>query len=281
MTDITDSAQVTRAFRKARPQVVFHTAAYKHIPVIEEQPSAAFHVNVRGTMNLSRAAAEYEVERFVFVSTNKAAELDSAYGATKRIGELLVVALAKDSKTVFTAARLHNVMGSRGSVVPLFLRQIEQGGPVLLTHADISRYFMSPPEAVRLLVQAGATAASGQVCVLDLGEEVRIGDLAEKLIRLRGYQPGRDIQVLYTGLRPGEQVHETPLHERGTFHPTAHPKVFVAAGGEDSSASEIIGRIETLQRELPDSRDDLVARLHALARIDLRDVQPARAQSET
>jgi FlaA1/EpsC-like NDP-sugar epimerase len=110
---------------------------------------------------------------------------------------------------------------------------------------------------------------------------VRIGDLAEKLIRLRGYQPGRDIQVLYTGLRPGEQVHETPLHERGTFHPTAHPKVFVAAGGEDSSASEIIGRIETLQRELPDSRDDLVARLHALARIDLRDVQPARAQSET
>jgi FlaA1/EpsC-like NDP-sugar epimerase len=281
MTDITDAAQVDRVFRKARPDVVFHTAAYKHIPVIEEQPAAAFHVNVRGTLNLCRAAAEFGVKRFIFVSTNKAADLDSAYGATKRIGELLVGSLAGQSITTFTAVRLHNVMGSRGSVVPLFLRQIEQGGPVLLTHADISRYFMSPPETVRLLIQAGATAESGQVCVVDLGEEVKIGDLAEKLIRLRGYQPGRDIQVLYTGLRPGEQVRETPLHERGTFLPTAHPKVFLATGGIPCSAEEIMGRIEALQLDLPEGRDELVARLHALARIDLRDTQPVHAQTET
>lgn len=275
ITNIADRTQVERVFRAAQPQVVFHTAAYKHIPVIEDQPEGALHVNVAGTMNLCRAAGEMGTEKFLFVSTNKAAELDSVYGATKRIGELLAVALGRGGATCFSVVRLHNVMGSRGSVVPLFLRQIERGGPVLLTHAEATRYFMSPPEAVRLLIQAAAFARSGQIFVLDLGEEVRIADLAEKLIRLRGYQPGKDMQIVYTGLRPGEQLREEPLERRGRFLPTDHPKVFLTEDAPACSADEIIGRIEALQRDLPEGRDELVARLHALARIDRRDVQPA------
>src|SRR3990170_4906273 len=280
VTNIVDRGQVERTFRAARPDIVFHTAAYKHIPVIEDHPEAAFHVNVVGTMNLCRAAEDVKAEQFIFVSTNKAAELDSVYGATKRIGELLAVALARQSATCFVAVRLHNVMGSRGSVVPLFLRQIERGGPVLLTHAEATRYFMSPPEAVRLLVQAAAFARPSQIFVLDLGEEVKIADLAEKLIRLRGYQPGKDIQIVYTGLRPGEQLSEEPLERRGRFLPTEHAKIFLAGDGPACSAQEIIGRIEALQQDVPERRDELVARLHALARIDLRDVQPAPIASD-
>lgn len=280
IVDIVDRARVERTFRAARPQVVFHTAAYKHIPVIEEHPEAAFHVNVVGTMNVCLAAGAVGAERVAFVSTNKAAELDSVYGATKRIGELLVIALARQSRTRFCAVRLHNVMGSRGSVLPLFLRQIERGGPVQLTHAEATRYFMSSPEAVRLLIQAVALSGQGEICVLDLGEEVKIGDLAEKLIRLRGYQPGKDIQIVYTGLRPGEALREEPLERRGRFLPTEHAQVFVDEGTPDCSAQEIVERIEALQRELPESRDELVAHLHALARIDLRDVQPATSFSD-
>ena len=280
MTNIVDPAQVSRTLRAARPNLVFHTAAYKHIPVVEDQPEAAFQVNVVGTMNICRAADEAGVERLLFVSTNKAADLDSVYGATKRIGELLVVALGRQKEARFAAVRLHNVMGSRGSVVPLFLRQIERGGPVLLTHAQISRYFMSPPEAVRLLIQAAAFAGRGQIFVLDLGEEVRIADLAEKLIRLRGYQPEKDIQIVYTGLRPGERLSEEPLERRGRFLATDHPKIFLVEDAPACSADEIIGRIEALQRDLPEDRDELVARLHALARIDLRDVQPASTISD-
>lgn len=280
VTDIVDRSRVERTFRAARPQVVFHTAAYKHIPVIEEHPEAAFHVNVVGSMNVCLAADTAGAERVVFVSTNKAAELDCIYGATKRIGELLVVALARQSATRFCAVRLHNVMGSRGSVVPLFLRQIERGGPVLLTHAEAMRYFMSPPEAVRLLVQAAALAGQGQVYVLDLGEEVKIADLAEKLIRLRGYQPGKGIQIVYTGLRPGEQLREEPLERRGRFLPTDHPQIFLAQGTPGCSAEELTGRIEALLGELPESRDELAIHLHALARIDLRDFQPTPAISD-
>ena len=280
ITNIADRRQVERVFRTVRPQVIFHTAAYKHIPVIEDHPEAAFYVNVVGAMNLCLAADAEGAEKLVFVSTNKAADLDSVYGATKRIGELLAVALGRRSRTCFSAVRLHNVMGSRGSVVPLFLRQIERGGPVLLTHADATRYFMSPPEAVRLLTQAAAFAQPGQIFVLDLGEEVRIADLAEKLIRLRGYEPGKDIQIVYTELRPGEQVREEPLDRRGRFLSTDHPKIFLVEDGPVCSFEEIVDRIEALEREMPESRDELVARLHALARIDLRDVQPAPTFSE-
>ena len=240
MTNIVDRAQVDRTFRSARPHVIFHTAAYKHIPVIEEHPEAAFHVNVAGTMNLCRAAADVDTERLIFVSSNKAADLDSVYGATKRIGELLAASMSQEHSTRFTA----------------------------------------PPEAVKLLIQAGAQANDASTLVLDLGEEVRIADLAEKLIRLRGYQPGKDIEIVYTGLRPGEQVIEEPLEKRGRFLTTGHPKIYQVEGTPTCSADEIIGRIEELQRNMPESRDELATRLHALARIDLRDVQPAPATSD-
>ncbi len=280
VTDIADRQRLERAFRAAKPQIVFHTAAYKHIPVIEEHPEAAFYVNVVGTMNVCLAADAVDAERVVFISSNKAAELDSVYGATKRIGELVVTALGRQSRTQFCAVRLHNVMGSRGSVVPLFLRQIERGGPVQLTHADVTRHFMSPPEVVRLLIQATAISGQGQVLVVDLGEEVRIADLAEKLIRLRGYQPGKDIQIVYTGLRPGEQLREEPLERRGAIQPTEHPQVFFVQGPPPVSAAELVERIEALQGKMPESRDELVALLHALARIDKRDVQPAQTFSD-
>jgi FlaA1/EpsC-like NDP-sugar epimerase len=279
ITDIVDRTRLERAIRAAKPQVVFHTAAYKNIPVMEEHPEAAFYVNVVGSMNICLAAKATGAERVVFLSTNKAAELDSVYGATKRIGELLVASLAREGNTRFCAVRLHNVMGSRGSVLPLFLRQIERGGPVQLSHADATRFFMSPPDAVRLLVQAAALAEQGEVLVLDLGEEVRIADLAEKLIRLRGYQPGKDIQIKYTGLRPGELLREDPLEQRGSFQPTSHPQIFKAGATEPLSSSELVERIEALCAGPPSSRDELVAHLHALARIDLRDV-PARAAPE-
>jgi FlaA1/EpsC-like NDP-sugar epimerase len=281
ITDIVDRARLERTFRAAKPQVVFHTAAYKNIPVMEGHPEAAFHVNVVGTMNICLAADAVGAERLVFVSTNKAAELDSVYGATKRIGELLVVALGRESATKFCAVRLHNVMGSRGSVVPLFLRQIERGGPVQLSHADATRHFMSPPESIRLLIQAAALSQQGQVLVLDLGEEVKIADLAEKLIRLRGYQPGKDIKIVYTGLRPGEQVREDPLERRGQLGRTEHPQVFVAEQSVPISSGEIVSRIESLRNQPPEGRDELAAHLHALARIDLRDVQPAPLLSDT
>jgi len=280
ITNIVDRDQVERTFRSARPDVIFHTAAYKHIPVIEAHPEAAFHVNVVGTMNLCRAADAAGADQFVFISSNKAAELDSIYGATKRIGELVTMALAGRSKTRFNAVRLHNVMGSRGSVVPLFLRQIERGGPVLLTDARAMRYFMSPPQAVRLLIQAAAFRSDDALFVMDLGEEVKIGDLAEKLIRLRGYQPGKEIEIVYTGLRPGEQLGEEPLQRRGKFLATEHPKIFRAPETPVPDADEIMGKIEELQRDLPEDRDDLAARLHALARIDQRDVHQAPTFSD-
>ncbi len=275
VTDISDRTQVARVMRAARPHLIFHTAAYKHIPVIEAHPEGAFHVNVVGTMNLCLEAEAVEAERFVFVSTNMAAKLDNIYGATKRIGELLAAALSRRSKTCFSAVRLHNVMGSRGSVVPIFLRQIERGGPVMLTDAEISRHFLSPPEAVRLFLQASAFAQPGQIFVLDMGEEVKIADLAEKLIRLRGFQPGKDIEIVFTGLRPGEQLKEEPLESRVRLLPTNHPKVFLAEDASSCSAEEIVDRVESLQRDLPESRDELAARLHALARIDKRNGQPA------
>jgi len=280
ITDIVDRARLDRTFRAAKPQVVFHTAAYKNIPVLEEHPEAAFHVNVVGTMNICLAADAIGAERVVFVSTNKAAELDSVYGATKRIGELLVVALGRESATKFCAVRLHNVMGSRGSVVPLFLRQIERGGPVQLSHADATRHFMSPPESIRLLIQAAALSQQGQVLVLDLGEEVKIADLAEKLIRLRGYQPGKDIKIVYSGLRPGEQIQEDPLERRGHFGKTEHPQVFISGQNVAIASSEIIERVGALRERPPESRDELVAHLHALARIDLRDVNPASVAAD-
>jgi FlaA1/EpsC-like NDP-sugar epimerase len=277
LCDVADRAQVDAVMRQTRPDVVFHAAAYKHIPVMEEHPDAALRANVLGTLNVCLAAADAGARKVVFVSTDKAVNPDNVYGATKRIGELLVTSVGDGSATTFAAVRFGNVMGSRGSVVPLFLRQIDRGGPVLLTDREATRYFMSVEEAASLVIQAATFAEQGQIFILDMGEEVRIADLAEKMIRLRGMEPGRDIQVVYTGLRAGEKLHEELAAPSEKLLPTHHPKIFRMQGRPTVGREELIEKIEQLVARPPRTRDELAARIHALARLDLRDQSEAAA----
>jgi len=275
LCDIADRAQVDEAFRQARPDIVFHAAAYKHIPVMEDHPDAAFRTNVLGTLNVCLAASDHGASKMVFVSTDKAVNPDNVYGATKRIGELLVSAIGRESKTTFAAVRFGNVMGSRGSVVPLFLRQIERGGPVLLTDPETTRYFMSADEAASLVIQAASFADQGQIFILDMGEKVRIADLAEKMIRLKGHEPGRDIQIVYTGMRPGEKLHEELVGMSEKLLNTHHSKIFLTQGRPTVTRDELVAKINELANIPPRNREAIAARLHALARIDLRDTGAA------
>jgi FlaA1/EpsC-like NDP-sugar epimerase len=271
LCDLYERDQVDATFAQARPEVVFHAAAYKHIPVMEEHPDAALRVNVAGTHNVIASSAASGAQRVVFVSTDKAVNPDNVYGATKRIGELLVTAMGSESATTFAAVRFGNVMGSRGSVVPLFLRQIERGGPVLLTDPETTRYQMSVFEAAALVIQAASFAQQGQIFLLDMGEKIRTADLAEKMIRLKGLEPGRDIQIVYTGLRPGEKLHEELLSANERLFNTHHPKIFLTEARANVSREEIVDKINELTHNMPASRQEIAARLHALARIDLRD----------
>lgn len=270
LMDIADKPQVEAVFAAARPELVFHAAAYKHIPVMEEHPEAALRVNVLGTLNVCAAASEFAAQRMIFVSTDKAVAPDNVYGATKRIGELLVSAAGELSGTTFAAVRFGNVIGSRGSVVPLFLRQIERGGPVLITHKDTTRYYMSVDEAASLVIQAASFADQGQIFILDMGERVRTADLAEKLIRLRGHEPGRDIQIVYTGLRAGEKLHEELVASTEKLRATHHPKISLVQDRPAVSRDELLRKVQELA-DRPLAREEIRARLHALARIDLRD----------
>ncbi|HZP58586.1 MAG TPA: nucleoside-diphosphate sugar epimerase/dehydratase [Dehalococcoidia bacterium] len=271
LCNVADRAQVDAVFRAARADVVFHAAAYKHIPVMEDHPDAALRVNVLGTLNVCEAAGETGVRKLVFVSTDKAVNPDNVYGATKRIGELLVTAMGHRSGTTYAAVRFGNVMGSRGSVVPLFLRQIERGGPVLLTDPETTRYYMSAEEAAALVIQAASFAEQGQIFLLDMGERIKTADLAEKMIRLKGLAPGRDIQIVYTGLRPGEKLHEELVAATETLAPTHHPKIFLTQGRPVVGHDELVAKIRELAGGMPVANVEIAARLHALARIDLRD----------
>jgi FlaA1/EpsC-like NDP-sugar epimerase len=248
---------------------------------MEDHPDAALRVNVVGTLHVCVAASDYGAAKMVFVSTDKAVNPDNVYGATKRIGELLISAIGRDSRTAFAAVRFGNVMGSRGSVVPLFLRQIERGGPVLLTDPDTTRYFMSAEEAASLVIQAASFADQGQIFILDMGEKVRIADLAEKMIRLKGLEPGRDIQIVYTGLRPGEKLHEELIGLSEKLLSTHHPKIFLTQGRPTVTREELVGKIEELANVPPRNRQEIAARLHALARIDLRDQGEASLGAQT
>ena len=227
---ICDKGGLDAIFEEYRPTIVFHAAAHKHVPLMEESCAEAVKNNVFGTLNLLTSASEHGVERLVQLSTDKAVNPTNVMGATKRVTEMLIQSFARNTKMQCVAVRFGNVLGSHGSVIPLFESQIKNGGPLTLTHPDITRYFMTIPEAAQLVLQAGALAKSGAIYVLDMGEPVRIKDLAEKLIRFYGYTPGVDMQIKITGLRPGEKLYEELLmdKERDGMTSTAHHKIFVA-----------------------------------------------------
>ncbi len=227
---VRDKQRLAEVFGEYKPAVVFHAAAHKHVPLMEDSPAEAVKNNVFGTMNVLEAASACGADRFVLLSTDKAVNPTNVMGATKRITEMLIQYYAKHTEMKCMAVRFGNVLGSHGSVIPLFEKQIKSGGPVTVTHPDIIRYFMTIPEAAQLVLQAGSSAISGSIFVLDMGEPVRIDDLAKKLIRFYGYEPGTSMAIVYTGLRPGEKLYEELLMdvERDRMQRTAHDRIMVA-----------------------------------------------------
>ncbi len=226
--DIRNKERVEWVFRKFSPEVIFHAAAYKHVPMVERNPAEGVRNNIFGTITIAQLADRYGVDRFVLVSTDKAVNPANVMGATKRVAELFCQNFSKRSATKFITTRFGNVLGSAGSVVPLFQKQIEAGGPVTVTHPEITRYFMTIPESVSLILQAGAMGGGGEIFVLDMGEPILIRKLAEQMIRLSGFIPDEDIKIVYTGLRPGEKLFEEILHESEGLQPTNHAKLLLA-----------------------------------------------------
>lgn len=231
IASVRDWQRLERIYQIYRPNVVFHAAAHKHVPLMEVSPSEAIKNNVVGTLNTAELASVYNVKRFVLISTDKAVNPTNVMGATKRLCEIIIQAINVKSETEFVAVRFGNVLGSNGSVVPLFKRQIAKGGPVTLTHKEITRYFMTIPEAAQLVLQAGGFAQGGEIFVLDMGKPVKIYDLAKNLIRLSGYEPDVDIPIEITGLRPGEKLYEELLMEEEGLQKTRHEKIFIGQPG--------------------------------------------------
>ena len=225
---VRDKQRVRDVFSKYRPELVFHAAAHKHVPLMETSPNEAVKNNVFGTLNVALAADEFGARRMLLISTDKAVRPTNVMGASKRICEMIVQNINNHSKTEYVAVRFGNVLGSNGSVIPLFKKQIEKGGPVTVTHRDIIRYFMTIPEAVALVLQAGAYAKGGEIFVLDMGKPVRIDDLARNMIRLSGFEPERDIQIVYTGLRPGEKLYEELLLDEEGIKKTDNALIYIA-----------------------------------------------------
>lgn len=228
IADVRDRARMENLFEKHRPETVFHAAAHKHVPLMELQPYEAVRTNVFGTRNVALAAGRHGTRIFVMISTDKAVNPSSVMGATKRLAELIIEEQNRVENTVFTAVRFGNVLGSNGSVVPVFRRQIANGGPVTVTHPEMKRYFMTIPEAVQLVIQAGAMAWGGEVFVLDMGEPVKIVDLARDMIKLSGLEPEKDIQIEFTGIRPGEKLFEELLTAEEGSTATEHKRIFTA-----------------------------------------------------
>lgn len=280
IADVRDAGRLQAIFSEYHPQVVFHAAAHKHVPLMEANPAEAVTNNVLGTKNMVETAAAFGVERFVLISTDKAVAPSNVYGATKRLSEMLVLDAARRTGKLFTVVRFGNVLGSRGSIIPKFKRQIAAGGPLTITHPDMERFFMTIPEAVYLVLQASAFGKGGEVFVLNMGKQVRILDLAEDLIRLSGLEPGRDIEIVFTGIRPGEKLSEA-LWDPGTpLEPTAHPDIFRLGNGREdtSSLEEWVARLLALaqtnnSQEIVRFLDEMIpGATIAGTKIDLMDV---------
>ena len=248
---VRDKQKLEQVFKQYNPYLVFHAAAHKHVPLMEVSPLEAIKNNVFGTYNMANCADKYNVKRFVLISTDKAVNPTNIMGATKRMCEMIIQAFNKKSKTEFAAVRFGNVLGSNGSVLPLFKKQIANGGPVTVTHRDITRFFMTIPEAVSLVLQAMSYAKGGEVFVLDMGEPVKIYDLAVSLIKLSGLEPNVDIEIKITGLRPGEKLYEELLMSEEGLTKTSHDKIFI---GQPSSITyeQLLIKLEKLKEIIQD-----------------------------
>lgn len=245
IASVRDKRRLRKVFKEFKPDVVFHAAAHKHVPLMEDNSEEAIKNNVLGTLNVAECADEFNVEKFVLISTDKAVNPTNIMGATKRMCEMIVQAMNKKSKTDYVAVRFGNVLGSNGSVIPLFKKQIKNGGPVTLTHKEIIRYFMLIPEAAQLVLQAGAFAKGGEIFILDMGEPVKIYDLAKKLIKLSGFEPEKDIKIEVTGLRPGEKLYEELLMNEEGLTETQNDKIFIGVPS-DFEINEIKKNIDEL-----------------------------------
>jgi FlaA1/EpsC-like NDP-sugar epimerase len=272
---VREAARLESVFKEYRPDIVFHAAAHKHVPLMEQNPLEAIKNNVFGTLNAAQLSDRYQVEKFILISTDKAVNPTSIMGATKRIAEIIIQMQNKDSNTIYSAVRFGNVLGSRGSVVPLFKKQIEAAGPVTVTHPEIMRYFMTIPEAVQLVIQAGALAKGGEIFILDMGDPVKIDDLAKDMIRLSGLKPGEDIQIKYTGLRPGEKLFEELLLREEGIAATKNDRIYIAkptymdavdfskeldqlkkilSSGRATDAAKVISNIVPMYREMTEQK---------------------------
>ena len=240
--DIRNKERMMNVFRTYKPEIVFHAAAYKHVPMMENNPSESIQTNVLGTKILADLAVECGTEKFVMISTDKAVNPTNIMGASKRIAEKYIQSLNANSKTKFITTRFGNVLASNGSVIPRFQKQIEEGGPITVTHPEITRYFMTIPEACQLVLEAGALGKGGEIFIFDMGNSVKIVDLAKKMVKLSGLTLGKDIQLVYTGLRPGEKLYEELLNVKENVLPTHHPKIMIAKVEEND--------FETISKEI-------------------------------
>jgi FlaA1/EpsC-like NDP-sugar epimerase len=263
LADLTDRKRIEQVFQQFRPEIVFHAAAYKHVPLMETHPGEAVKNITLASRTLADTARRYDVSSFVMISTDKAVNPTSVMGACKRAAELYIQALAQSSATCFVTVRFGNVLDSAGSVIPIFREQIERGGPVTVTHPDMRRYFMTIPEASQLVIQAGAMGRGGEIFVLDMGEPVKVVDLARDMIRLSGLEEGQDIEIAFTGMRPGEKLFEELQCDGERRLTTNHAKILIAES-ERTELPVILGMLQYLERIADGPAETVVASLQAI-----------------